>query len=322
MKNVLYSVKKTQAFHKTKTLCYTVLYIIELDFMKLWNLYKKQFFLACISLFLTGATIGTGLNFVSSPQEEVLGAQGNLSTRPVFINYQEASQASLTSIQQSVASPAANPMANQKEPGQILMNIPVIKQKYALSCEATAIQMALKYRGIHKTQEELMEDIGFALPIEPQQTSDMLIWGDPDSGFVGKYEGKYVVARDGELQGDGWGTHETPVLNAVQKYRAGSWAKKMATVEDLKKALEADMPVIFWYVQDNHDKEKLPYHAPNGQRVVFEQFHVMLLVGYQTLENGDILWIFNDPIYDRLEMNTEEMLKRWNDYDARMVAVG
>jgi uncharacterized protein YvpB len=283
----------------------------------LWPKRKRTVsILAAIALL--GAVGSSLLWYASWPQDSVLGVKSERDNRQAITNPVEASQISIQSTTYLVDQAVKT---KKFDPDEILLDIPLIEQKYKLSCEAASIQMALQYRGLQKTQEDLMEDIGYALPLEPQQTKDMVIWGDPDTGFVGSYKGRYMVAKEDRLEGDGWGTHEGPVLNAVQKYRSGSWAKKMATVDDLKTALEQDMPVIFWHVRDNHDKEKLEYFAPNGQRVVFEQFHVKLLIGYQN-QNGQETWIFNDPIYGQLKLSTEDMLRQWTAYDSRMVAVG
>lgn len=204
----------------------------------------------------------------------------------------------------------------------VLLNVPLILQIYPLSCEAATLQMILQYRGIVKSQDELMQDIGLALPSVPEQNGNVVIWGDPDVGFVGDYKGKFAVARNGKLEGDGWGVNEGPVLRAAQKYRPGGWAKKGATVQDLKLALQNDMPVVFWHVGPKHDKEKLEYYSPDGQKILFVQFHVKALIGYRVDQNNQEIWTFNDPIYGRIERTTEQMLHEWGQYGYRMVAVG
>ncbi len=290
------------------------------------RLIKRHRFLIVLGTFTAILVLVSGgvLAYFNLPQEQVLGA--NTTLKNVESNPAEVAKITAGTVAE-ITGKIAESVQSEDEPDEIvqrtsaLLDVPLIKQKYKLSCEATTIQMALEYRGITKTQEELMDDIGYALPLNPQQTSNSVIWGDPDVGFVGDYKGEYVVARDGELKGGGWGTHEGPVLNFVRKYRPGSYAQKLANENDLKEALNDDMPVIFWHVRDDHDTEKLEYFSPNGQRVVFEQFHVKILIGYEE-RNGDTFWKFNDPIYGQYELDNSRMLKQWNAYNARMVAVG
>ncbi len=212
----------------------------------------------------------------------------------------------------------AKPLQQQN----LVLEVPLIKQIYSLSCEAAAIQMILAYRGIESNQDQLMREIGFAEPIEIRKDGGDIIWGDPDLGFVGVHNGIYAKVENGTLVGDGWGVNEGPVLNTVRKYLGGSYAKVGAEISDLRQSLEKGMPVIIWLVQENHRPEKIEYLTPQGKRVIFQQFHVVVLVGLEVNDNGLETWIINDPIHGVLKYSTTQLQNEWQKYGSRMVAVG
>ncbi|GEM_PF-1233890 len=213
-------------------------------------------------------------------------------------------------------------VATSLQQQNLVLEVPLIKQIYPLSCEAAAIQMVLTYRGIESNQDQLMKEIGFADPVEIRKDGSDIIWGDPDLGFVGVHTGKYAKVENDTLVGDGWGVNEGPVLNTVRKYLGGSYAKVGAEILDLRQALERGMPVIIWLVQEHHTPEKLEYLTPQGKRVVFQQFHVVVLVGLEINDNGLETWIINDPIHGVLKYSTAKLQSEWQKYDSRMVAVG
>lgn len=203
----------------------------------------------------------------------------------------------------------------------VLLDIPLVYQKYNLNCEATSLAMALNYRGIKITQEEVFTKIGYAEPFKKIRKDGKIIWGDPDLGFVGNERGYLFTTQTGLAGGNGWGVNNGPVAKAAEIYRPGSIEKDGATIEDLKQALSQDKPVIFWHARDDARQEVLTYFTPEGKEVKQFQNHVNLLIGYKTDSKGNTIYTFNDPIYGVIKLTEKELIKEWARFNNEIVVV-
>ncbi len=203
---------------------------------------------------------------------------------------------------------------------RVLLPIPLIEQKYRLSCEAASIQMALLYKRIELGQDEIMNQIGYALPKKKYTHNGRLVWGDPDAGFVGDVSGHVYVAPLGLLGATGWGVNEKPVENMVRKYAPETYSKIHANLDDIMTALDASNPVIVWHKDDDMTQSSLVYFTPEGKEVLFTSTHVSLIVGYDTIGPETWFWV-NDPTYGRLRILSEDFVRYWSRFDNRMVVV-
>jgi len=206
-------------------------------------------------------------------------------------------------------------------PDQVLLKIPLIYQKYNLNCEATSLAMALQYRGINVSQEEVLTKIGYTEPIKKQWKDGKIIWGDPDKGFVGNEKGFVFTSSAGLAGGNGWGVNNGPVADAADTYRPGSKEIDGATLEDLKQALAQDKPVIFWHKRDDARQQILTYSTPEGKEVKQFQNHVNLLIGYKTDKKGNVSYTFNDPIYGVINYSEKDLIRIWGKYNNEIVIV-
>lgn len=206
-------------------------------------------------------------------------------------------------------------------PKSVLLKIPLQYQPYPLDCEATSLSMALGYRGIKKTPQELQEEIGYALPIKKEFKDGKIIWGDPDLGYVGNEKGYLFTNSRGIAGGNGWGVNNGPVAKVAQKYREGSKEVDNAKLEDLKQALAQDKPVIFWHQRDDARKEISTYFTPEGKEIKIFQNHVNLLIGYNTDSKGNTRFIFNDPIYGQISFSEKDLIRIWGKYNNEIVIV-
>jgi uncharacterized protein YvpB len=206
-------------------------------------------------------------------------------------------------------------------PSEAMLKIPLILQIYNLSCEAASLQMALKYRGLDYTQDELMVKIGYAEPFKKRWQDGKMIWGDPDLGIVGNEKGYLFTTSSGLAGGNGWGVNNGPVAKAAEAIRPGSFEKDKADINDLKRALANDQPVIFWHARNDARKEVISYFTPEGKEIKLFQNHVNILTGYQTKPNGTTVYYFNDPIYGKYSLSEKDMLFIWNKYNNDIVVV-
>lgn len=206
-------------------------------------------------------------------------------------------------------------------PNSVMLNIPLIYQAYNLNCEATSLAMALQYRKIQVTPQELMPKIGYADPIKKSFQKGKMIWGDPDKGFVGNEKGFLFTSTAGIAGGTGWGVNNGPVAKVADSYLPGSIEIDKATIEDLKQALAQDKPVIFWHQRDDARREILTYTTPEGREVKQFQNHVNLLVGYKTDSKGQTTYYFNDPIFGKIQYKENDLIRIWAKYNNDIVVI-
>jgi uncharacterized protein YvpB len=206
-------------------------------------------------------------------------------------------------------------------PKSVLLKVQLQYQPYSLDCEATSLSMALNYRGIKKTPQELQEEIGYAAPYKKEYKDGKFIWGDPNIGYVGNEKGFLFTASRGIAGGNGWGVNNGPIAKIAQKYRDGSLEKDNATLEDLKQALAQDKPVIFWHQRDDARKEVSTYNTPEGKEIKIFQNHVNLLIGYNIDSKGNTRYIFNDPIFGQISYSEKDLIRVWGKYNNEIVIV-
>ncbi|GAB4146543.1 MAG: hypothetical protein OHK0017_07140 [Patescibacteria group bacterium] len=192
------------------------------------------------------------------------------------------------------------------------LDIPYFRQIYKLSCEAASLQMALAYRGVNVSQDELLSQFGNANPFAKEVQADgTTVWGDPNLGFVGDVKSNFW-GSDGKIEsGQGWGINNGPVARVANIYRPGSEEVDGGNVEQLKAALREGKPVIFWHQRDDARKDFFEYTTPEGKKMRAFQNHVNILTGYST-SGSTTYFYFNDPFYSpgRIKI-TESAMKRW-----------
>ncbi|MCX6729972.1 MAG: C39 family peptidase, partial [Candidatus Portnoybacteria bacterium] len=110
------------------------------------------------------------------------------------------------------------------------------RQERALSCEIASLMMALRYRGVEITENQLIEQ----MPISDagHRTAEN-VWGDPNLGFVGNI--------NGTMPNTGYGVYEQPLYDLALKYRDAKIIKD-ATLNDLLKELINGSPIVVWGV--------------------------------------------------------------------------
>ena len=83
------------------------------------------------------------------------------------------------------------------------ISAPVIGQKLRNNCETAALEILLATVGVKTDQLQLQEEIARSGPLDPRETAQGRVWGDPELGYVGRAEGGGVAG--------GFGVYESPV---------------------------------------------------------------------------------------------------------------
>ncbi|HEX6548780.1 MAG TPA: C39 family peptidase [Candidatus Dormibacteraeota bacterium] len=163
-------------------------------------------------------------------------------------------------------------------------------QVHRLDCEAAALQMVLAGRGIHRSQDALLQAFGRdPRPPEINPDGSVSAWGDPYAAFVGDPDGS-------ESDLTGYGVYYPPVAAAARA--AGgriAEAGEAVTPDQLYAALAGGKAAVVW-VSFSPATQYAPqplqrYKAFDGRDVPFGQGfeHAVALAGVR----ADAVYVFN-----------------------------
>lgn len=187
-----------------------------------------------------------------------------------------------------------------------LLAIGLDYQDKALSCEAAALKMALRYRGVAVSEDDIMARIGF--DPTPRQGH---IWGDPDAAFVGDI--------NGAQNSSGYGVHWEPIAKAAKTWRQAN-AFSNWSVEELAASLAAGNPVVIWGVQGRSSRDD--WQTPAGRLIkAWKGEHVRTVVGFRGNPANPRQFILNDPIAGRLTWSTAQLQANWGTFNNSGVVV-
>jgi len=210
---------------------------------------------------------------------------------------------------------------------KVVVGVPLIKQKYPLSCELASMQMAMNYYGIEKTEEQWLGEVGLVNPYQKSINQwKNTIWGDPDYGFVGDMNGQLItVDVNGKKtikNATGYGVSNGPVAVALKKYKPNTFAKDGATQEDIKQALRGKKPVLFWHVIDEHADLEAFHYTPSGKKIRLVGTHTAVINGFEIKANGEEIFFVNDPWGGYVHYTSEHLQRVMKRHGSWIVVVG
>jgi uncharacterized protein YvpB len=210
-------------------------------------------------------------------------------------------------------------------PEESFLEVPLIQQEFALSCEVAALEMALAYYDIETSQQQLLDEVGYA---QPQKLTlvrpGYYVWGDPEVGFVGDVNGWFSGQRDGETKleyGTGWGVNNGPIARVAKNYRPDSEEVDGANSLLLRKAISEGYPVLWWHRRSEAQLDPINVYTSSGEVRKFQEMHVSVLYGYDKDEEGNYRYHFNDPYFEQVILTEGEMLEQWKAHDNEIVIV-
>ena len=190
----------------------------------------------------------------------------------------------------------------------VRLNVPYHRQEHALSCEVASLLMALNYKGVNVTENDLIGQLPVSDP-GPRQSGN--VWGDPNLGFVGNI--------NGTMPNTGYGVYEKPIYDLAMKYRSAKIITN-ATVGDLIAELANGNPVVVWGVVGNG--KDISWKTFAGQTIDAKMDeHARTLIGFTGQSDNPKLMILLDPIYGEIRLTVADFLKNWGRLDQRAVAV-
>ncbi len=191
--------------------------------------------------------------------------------------------------------------------GQVVkLNVPVHLQEHALSCEVASLKMALGYRGINVSENELLAKIG--VDPTPHQGN---VWGNPNQAFVGNVDGRQMTT--------GYGVYWGPIARVARAYRDASdfqgWSIGQLTSE-----LKKGNPVIIW----TYSKSGAPtnWFTPSGEKIyAVAGEHTVTVVGFTGSADNPTQIIVNDSLIGQVYWGRVLFDKKWSVFGNSGVVV-
>ncbi|OGD62517.1 hypothetical protein A2215_03650 [Candidatus Berkelbacteria bacterium RIFOXYA2_FULL_43_10] len=174
--------------------------------------------------------------------------------------------------------------------------VPVFLQKYSLSCEVASLRMALAYKGVGATEDELIEKIGF----DPTPHSNG-VWGDPHERFVGNINGKQMTT--------GYGVYWGPIARVARSYREAREFSGWSLSQLLSEVSKGNPAIIWGYASGG---KKVYWNTPDGKQILgVSGEHTYVVVGFVgTVENPSRI-IVNDSLIGQVRLTRESFEKKW-----------
>lgn len=161
------------------------------------------------------------------------------------------------------------------------------KQYFALGCEASVAVDWAAYFGVEINEFEFQH----SLP-----SSD-----NPDLGFVGSVDGPW-----GQVPPYAYGVHAAPVAALLQEYGLNAVAVKELRLEELKRHIAMDHPVIAWVIGNVVGGVPYRYTDSQGNTTVVAAYeHTIIVIGYN---EEMIRYNNNGRVYD---IPTDVFLNSW-----------
>jgi uncharacterized protein YvpB len=203
--------------------------------------------------------------------------------------------------------------ANDSQPAEMLLNVPVIQQLPELynGCEVTSLAMLL---GAYETPVNKLE-LAIRLQKDPtpligEYPQQITEWGDPRVGFVGDITGRKT----------GYGVYHEPLFALLQEY-VGDQAIDL-TGGDFTQIIDyvaQGRPVVAWTTVDFRPTTEW-VQWKNGDKEIIVTFkeHTVLIVGF----DQDSIFI-NDPLSGMKaeEIPKEQFVQSWEQLGRQALSI-
>ncbi len=188
----------------------------------------------------------------------------------------------------------------------VVLNVSWDRQDRALSCEAAALKMALSYKGVKVSEDDIMNLVGY----DPTPRSGS-VWGDPDVSFVGDI--------NGSQNSTGYGVHWLPIARAANYYRNAK-AFSGGTLSDLARELDNNNPIVVWGVMGSAHTDS--WQTIAGKSIsAWKGEHVRTVIGYRGSTDNPTSFVLNDPILGRINWSASVLRSNWSAFNYSGVVI-
>lgn len=193
--------------------------------------------------------------------------------------------------------------------GKMILNVPFDYQDYPLSCEASALKMALGYYGINVSENSIMATIGYHGPKHRQGD----LWGNPNIAYVGDLSGRQNTT--------GYGVHWGPIAQAGNRWRP-SEAFRGWSLANLAKEINDGHPVIIWGAQGGSARPD-SWITPEGPRVsTWHGEHTWVVVGFAGSVSSPTAFYLHNPLGGaNVRWSRDSFIENWSRFGNSGVVV-
>src|SRR3989344_4407835 len=186
------------------------------------------------------------------------------------------------------------------------LSVPAFLQKHPLSCEVSALRMTLAYRGIQKTEEELLSKVGF----DPTEHIGN-VWGNPYERFVGNVDGRQMTT--------GYGVYWGPIARVAKEF-TNSQSFEGWGVKEVTQAVIQGNPVIIWVF--SRGGVPTSWYTPEGQKIyAVSGEHSVVVVGFVGPAEDPTQIIVNDPLVGQIYWTRSVFDKKWSVFNRSGVVI-
>lgn len=197
-----------------------------------------------------------------------------------------AGSAQQTSAAPRVSAPGVSPSPSVEVRPRARPALPIVKQVFRNNCETAALSMLLVWDRIRVDQVALQRDLVRSGPLDPYTSSaGLLVWGDPDKGYVGRAEGGGVAG--------GFGVYQGPIRRLAAKRGARLVDLSRVPPAKIYARLARGVPVMVWIGLSDGPYRR--WVTPAGKQISanFGE-HTVVLTG---IRGGNVA--VNDPLVGR-----------------------
>jgi uncharacterized protein YvpB len=168
---------------------------------------------------------------------------------------------------------AAYGVANAGDVAADTLSIPLYRQQHGLTCEAASLRMALGAQGVDLTEADILDRLALDPTPRKVQADGRVIWGNPDVGFVGSFDG--VFARDG------YGVYDGPIADVAAFFGIGGATHGTGfDPQDLYAWVRQGTPVMVWVPYGLSVRSRGQWWTPDGKPVPYVVTeHCVVLAG-------------------------------------------
>jgi uncharacterized protein YvpB len=184
--------------------------------------------------------------------------------------------------------------------------VPAYLQKYTLSCELASLRMALAYKGIEKSEDDLLNQVG--VDNTPHVGN---VWGNPYEHFVGDVNGKQMK--------NGYGVYWGPIERVAKMY-GEALAFEHGNIGMVTQNILKGNPVIVWAYSKNGTPTS--WTTPNGVKIFAAAGeHTVVVVGFVGPADNPTEIIVNDSLVGQVHWSRSLFDRKWATFSQSGVII-
>ena len=181
----------------------------------------------------------------------------------------------------------------------VRLDVPLFRQEHISSCEASSAKMALSYRGIQTSENDILNSFGYR-PRSIDNTNNS--WDDPEEMYVGNVDGAQKSL-------DAYGAHAKPIAKGINLLGRRAEAHYNISVNFIAQQIHNGNPVIIIGTYGNAPRP-VSWNGPNGVVNAWYGQHARVVVGVVGKPSNPIGFYVNDPLVSKTLYWTPQQLQK------------